>query len=864
MRPDPSVVRHRELVDRIRFHDHRYYILDSPEVTDAEYDALFRELVELERRHPELATPDSPTRRVGGGIADGFPEVVHPAPLLSLESLASEAELHEFLTRTGRELGQDTPAWCLEPKFDGLSVALTYESGLFVRGATRGNGQSGEDITANLRTIRSIPLRLPAEGHPKRLAVRGEAVLPAPDFERMNRALAAAGRPVFGNPRNAAAGSLRQLDSSVAASRPLAFVAYDILIWEGEGEGAQPPDTQSGVLRTLAGLGFRVAPEGPGARTSAWWETAAGAPAIIAYHRALMEARDRFSMELDGVVVKLDRLEDQRELGERSRTPRWAVAFKFPPQQAETTLLGIGIQVGRTGKLTPVARLAPVRVGGVTVRNATLHNEAIVKSLGLRVGDRVRIQRAGDVIPQVVEAVRSGPEAADGTPWTMPEACPGCRFPVRVEGAYHRCTGGWECPAQKSARLAHFIGKGAMEIDALGEQLVRVLLEHDLVRTPADLYRLDRERLLGVPPRPTAPPFDTKRAERLASRLREARDQPLARLLVALGLPGVGAGAARKLAEAHGTLGAVLDSGGRPAKLVRQGLAEAGPRSLLRSLLRIGVFRESGLAARMESGPEPVWDRDELAVAVARMSGRDAFGLDRLSEQVAGALFDAGLVRHPSDVFSLGAGDLGGLPSRMRRPFAGKSAENLLREIDESRAAELPRFVFALGIPNVGAHVARVLASRFGSLERIAAASREELLSVHEIGDEVADAVIGFFSDASNRAWLEELTRLGVRPVWQETGAATLDGLKLVLTGTLPNQTRDQATALIQRHGGRVVASVSRRTSAVVAGAGAGSKRDKARELGIPVVDEDGLRQLAAGDATLESLVGETTGESVS
>ncbi len=845
--------RHRKLADRIRHHDHCYYILDSPEISDAGYDALFRELEEIERLHPELATPDSPTRRVSGGIADGFPEVTHPAPLLSLESLMTEAELEEFLTRTARELGEESLAMCLEPKFDGLSVALTYESGILTCGATRGDGQSGEDITANLRTIRSVPLRLTGSRPPSLLAVRGEAVLPTPDFERMNRALAAEGKPVFANPRNAAAGSLRQLDSSVAASRPLAFFAYDILLWEGE--GSSPPETQSEALRTLAGFGFRVAPEQPGSRTVPWWEIATDLAAIATYHRALGEGRERFPVELDGVVVKLDRRADQRELGERSRTPRWAVAFKFPPLTAETTLLGIDIQVGRTGKLTPVARLAPVRVAGVTVSNATLHNEAIVRSLGLGPGDQVRLQRAGDVIPQVVEVVRS---VSGRKLWEMPEHCPECRFPVRAEGAIHRCSGGWECPAQKSARLAHFVGKGAMEIDALGEELIRVLIEDGLVETPADLYRLTRERLLAAAKRPTAPPFDRRRAEALVSRLGETRDQPLERVLVALGLPGVGPGAARKITETHRTLASALD-GGIPS--VPRGLSGEGPRSLLHDFLRIGVFREPGLADRLGEPPDPEWAPDELAQAVARMAGRDAFGLGRLSEQMARELIGAGLLRRPSDVFSLTTGDLVGLPPRMRRPFAGKSADNLLREIDRSRTVELPRFLFALGIPNVGAHVARVLASRFGSFDRIRSASREALVSVHEIGDEVADSVIGFFSDDANRGWLDELAALGVQPTWEEVRAETLAGLRLVLTGTLPELTRDEATALIQRHGGRVVASVSRRTSAVVAGESAGSKLIRARELGIPVVNEAELRQLVAGEITLDSLPDPPRGE---
>ena len=406
--PSPSG-RHQELVAAVRRHDHRYYVLDAPEITDHEYDALFRELEELERDHPELVTPDSPTQRVGGAVAEGFAEIRHEAPMLSLQSIHDETELREFTDRMEREIGREDLDYCLEPKFDGLSVELVYEDGRFVRGATRGNGEVGEDITANLRTIRSLPLRLAGDGAPRRLAVRGEAVLPVADFERMNEGLARAGKDTFKNPRNAAAGSLRQLDPNIAAGRPLALYAYDVLVWDGGGFSA--PETQSGVLRTLAGFGFRVAPEARGdgdgetGRQSVWWEVGHGPDQVLAYHRLLIEQRDRFAVELDGAVVKLDRIADQEELGERSRNPRWAVAFKFPPGQAETALLAIDVQVGRTGKLTPVARLDPVLVSGVTVSRATLHNEGMVRALDAGPGDRVRIQRAGDVIPQVVGVV---------------------------------------------------------------------------------------------------------------------------------------------------------------------------------------------------------------------------------------------------------------------------------------------------------------------------------------------------------------------------------------------------------------------------------------------------------------------------
>ena len=363
--PPEASRRHRELVREIRRHDHLYFVEDAPEITDAAYDLLFRELEAIERRHPELAGPDSPTAQVAGQVAEGFAEVPHLAPMLSLQSLHGEEELREFTDRMEREIGSGI-TYCLEPKFDGLSVELVYRGGSFVRGATRGNGAVGEDITSNLRTIRSLPLRLAGSGLPERLAVRGEAVLPVRAFRRMNDQLVREGKEPFKNPRNAAAGSLRQLDPGVAASRPLALYAYDVLLWEG---GSPRPGRQSGVLRTLARFGFLTAPElsqgesgqrAPGNRNRGWWRTAATPEEVVAYHARLQAIRERLDVELDGAVVKVDRIRDQRELGERSRSPRWAAALKFPPTQAETGLRALEVQVGRTGKLTPVALLEPV------------------------------------------------------------------------------------------------------------------------------------------------------------------------------------------------------------------------------------------------------------------------------------------------------------------------------------------------------------------------------------------------------------------------------------------------------------------------------------------------------------------------
>lgn len=855
-------------METIRHHDHRYYVLDAPEIEDHEYDALFRELEGLERDHPELVTPDSPTQRVGGAVADGFPEVRHEAPMLSLHSIHDANELREFTDRMEREIGRDDLDYCLEPKFDGLSVELVYEDGRFVRGATRGNGQVGEDITANLRTIRSLPLRLAGDPTPERLAVRGEAVLPVDDFVRMNEGLERAGKDTFKNPRNAAAGSLRQLDPAVAAARPLALYAYDVLVWDDGGLAA--PETQSGVLRALAGFGFRVAPESRGdgsggtGRRSVSWRLGRGPDQVLAYHSLLIAGRDRFAVELDGAVVKLDRIADQEELGERSRNPRWAVAFKFPPGQAETALLGIDVQVGRTGKLTPVARLNPVLVSGVTVSRATLHNEGMVRALDAGPGDRVRIQRAGDVIPQVVEVVsRSRKDGA--APWSMPPVCPECEWPVLVEGANHFCFGGWSCPAQRKARLVHFVGKGGMEIETLGDELVELLVEGGFLRSPGDLYRLTREKLLAVPPQPAGRPFDPAGAAELVRRLGAARNVPLRRVLVGLGLPGVGPTRAEAMAKefdlaalrARSERLAEEEPAGRADEALKA-LASPGKRALLEDLVSTGVVE--GMPGEPGREASFRWEPDALASAIARLAEKNALDLPRLSEGIAADLVKAGRVGRPADLFGLTQVDLLALPERRRRPFAERSAANLLRELEESRTVRLDRFLFALGIPHVGQHVARVLAARYGSLEGLAAADREALLEVHEVGEQVADAVTGFFSDEANRRELEDLARSGVAPVWEATGESTLSGLRIVLTGTLAGLTREEAGELVERHGGRVVSSVSSRTSLVVAGERAGSKLEKARGLGVPVGGEEELRRLAAGDIGLEELAagGET------
>ena len=865
--PSDAAARHEVLTERIRSHDHRYYVLDNPEIPDSEYDRLFSELQTLEEKHPALATPDSPTQRVGSGVADAFAEVEHVTRLLSLDSIHEEAELREFCGRVERELGTNCVGYSMEPKYDGLSVELVYEAGAFIRGSTRGDGRIGEDITANLRTIGSLPPRLRGKTVPETLAVRGEAVFPIADFERMNRELANVGKEPFKNPRNAAAGALRQLDSRVARLRPLALYAYDILLWESEAR--KEPETQTAVLATLAEFGFRVAPEKRSnavlPQETAWASRGFSVEDVLAYHRDLEHARDRLSVELDGAVVKVDQLSDQSELGERSRSPRWAVAFKFAPRQEETELNDIAVQVGRTGKLTPVAHLRPVLVSGVTVSRATLHNEGFVREKGVRRGVRVRIQRAGDVIPQVVDVVTPN-RTPDSESWSMPLVCPSCSAPVHTHGANHLCSGGWKCPAQLQARIAHFVSKGAMDIDTLGAKLVAVLVENELVKTPADLYSLEEKDLLDLPKvQVERVEFHEQSARDLVERLGSTRNVSLARLLAALDLPNVGRSTAEAIAERFSSLAAIHDGEERLAELPRVGvrraraicvaLSEPKNTALVRDLVRLNVWRDDGWRAAVGD----VGDADEFSEADAGKLERDiqrlavAFDIRGLGEEVVRSLVRNELVSRTADLFRLDVDKLLDLPPRvsMRRPFGQVSAGNLLGQIEASKTARLDRFLFALGIPNVGTHVARVLAARFGSVDEVRNAARETLLDVHEIGEEVADSVESFFENETNRELLARLEERGVAPRWEETGSSTLTGMRIVLTGTLPAMSREEATALIERHGGRVVSSVSKKTSLVVAGENPGSKRTKAEELRVRVCNEKYLRDLAGGQVEL-------------
>ncbi|MCB1619742.1 MAG: NAD-dependent DNA ligase LigA [Thiothrix sp.] len=655
----------------LNYHSHRYYVLDDPEIPDAEYDRLFRRLQTLEAEHPALLTPDSPTRRVGGTALEAFAEVRHVVPMLSLANAFSDEELEAFEKRIQDRLklpGDTGIEFVAEPKLDGLAMSLTYQDGILVRAATRGDGETGEDVTANVRTIPSIPLQLQGTGWPALLEVRGEVYMPKAGFETLNQRMRDQGTKTYVNPRNAAAGSLRQLDPRLTAQRPLAFYAYSL----ARPEGVELAPTHRAILTQLAAWGMRINPE---------IAVVQGAAGCLDYYRRIGAGRASLAYDIDGVVYKVNDLALQQALGFVSRAPRWAIAHKFPAQEEITRLLAVEFQVGRTGALTPVARLEPVFVGGVTVSNATLHNMDEIERKDIHIGDSVIVRRAGDVIPEVARVI---PERRpqDARPVHMPERCPVCDSDVvRPEGeAVARCSGGLYCPAQVKEAIKHFASRKALNIDGLGDKLVEQLFENGLIRHVDDLYRL------------------------------------------------------------------------------------------------------------------------QLAAVAA---------LERMGE---------------------------------------KSAQNLLEALEKSKATTLERFVFALGIRDVGEATARTLARHFGTLKALMDADPSALEQVPDVGPVVAASLATFFQEAHNRDTIDRLCALGLH--WQDYEPSApevlpLSGKTYVITGTL-NRSRDAIKADLEALGAKVAGSVSKKTTALIAGANAGSKLEKAERLGIPVLtgtapDQDGL-----------------------
>lgn len=660
-----------QLKETLRQYEHHYHVLDNPLVPDAEYDRLLNELKNLEWQHPELITPDSPTQRVGAKPLEGFSQVTHEIPMLSLDNAFSDEELDAFLRRIEERINRPSGelAFCCEPKLDGLAVSILYVNGILTQGATRGDGTTGEEITANIRTIRNVPLKLNMDNPPARLEIRGEVFMPLSGFDALNAKALEKGEKTFANPRNAAAGSLRQLDPKITRQRPLVLNAYGIGVYESD----EPlPDTHFERLQWLKTIGIPVNPE---------ITLSTGREALLAFYQRIQQKRSTLGYDIDGTVLKINEIALQEQLGFISKAPRWAIAYKFPAQEEMTILKDVEFQVGRTGAITPVAKLDPVFVAGVTVSNATLHNGDEIERLGIAIGDTVIIRRAGDVIPQIIGivAVRR-PKNAEKI--VFPTACPVCGSAViRAEGeAVARCTGGLFCAAQRKEALKHFVSRKAMDIDGVGEKLIEQLMARELVHTPADLFKLDHTTLMR---------------------------------------------------------------------------------------------------------------------------------LDRMGE---------------------------------------KSANNALQSIEKAKNTTLPRFLFALGIREVGEATAQNLAKHFGTLETIRQASFEQLIEVQDVGEVVANRIVQFWQEPHNVAVVEALIEQGIH--WEAVveQAITDNPLKdktVVLTGTLTQLTRDQAKAMLQQLGCKVSGSVSSKTDYLIAGEKAGSKLAKAQELGIQILSEQDLIALA-------------------
>jgi DNA ligase (NAD+) len=750
--------------------NHRYHVLDDPSIADIEYDKLMRELEALETAHPDLVTPDSPTQRVGAAPTGAFAEVRHEIPMLSLANAFSDEEVAEFGRRIEKRLGEADLEFSVEPKFDGLAISLRYEDGAFVRGATRGDGETGEDVTPNLRTIKSIPLRLRGKGHPRVLEVRGEVYMPRAAFEKYNAQARKEGGKVLVNPRNGAAGSLRQLDARITARRPLAFYAYAI----GVVEGGKLPDTHAATLEKFREWGLPV---------STLVNTAQGVDGCLGYYRKIGAKRDSLPFDIDGVVYKLNDLAAQRELGFVGRTPRWAIAHKFPAQEQQTTVEDIIINIGRTGAATPAAKLKPVFVGGVTVTNATLHNADQVARLDVRVGDTVIVRRAGDVIPEVVSVV---PEQrpSHARPWKMPAHCPVCNSDiVREEGeVVARCTGGLTCAAQRTQALFHFASRRAMDIEGLGERLIAELGDLGYVASIADLYKLSLEDLLEMKQRAderdgTTPEtvksgkVATKWAENLIASIDHSRRTTLTRFLYALGIQHVGESTAKALAQWFGQL-----------DLIRH-----LPWPILKAVPDIG---------------------GEVARAI------DHFFAQPGNQQAIDALLARGIV------------------------LSDEHAPNA-----KLRAALAPaQALAAMEIPGLTGKRSEQVAAAFEPLDALLKASLKKWIEAGVPAD-VAERALAHLAEAESRAIFQRSIKAmhAVLDRIKDTGAASsgpLDGQTVVLTGSLTSLTRDEAKDQIEALGAKVAGSVSKKTSFVVAGAEAGSKLDKAQELGVEIWDE--------------------------
>ena len=764
-----------QLRQSIATYDYNYYVLDDPTVPDSEYDRLFSELRELEQQHPELITSDSPTQRVSGQPLDTFTQIQHVVPMLSLGNAFAAEQVLEFAQRAEQALGVSAQsqdlfsqgpqvAYCCEPKLDGLAVSITYQNGVLMQAATRGDGQTGEDITANVRTIRNVPLKLHGTGWPETLEVRGEVYMPKAGFAALNERVLAAGQKPFANPRNAAAGSLRQLDSKITASRPLEFCCYGT---STEGLAAE----HSSTLQRLRQWGISISPE---------LHVVNSVQGCLDYYADIGQRRAQLPYDIDGVVFKVDALEQQSELGFRAREPRWAIAYKYAAQEEITQLLDVEFQVGRTGAVTPVARLQPVHVGGVMVSNATLHNMDEVARLGVMIGDSVIVRRAGDVIPQITQVVLER-RPADAQPIATPTQCPVCGSDVErtqlvrrgkgtqvvSDGAVWRCVGRLSCQAQLQQALLHFVSRRAMDIDGLGDKIVEQLVARKLVASPADLYRLTYEQVVELDG------FADLSARNLITAIANSKQPRLARLIFALGIPDVGEETAKVLARALGSL---------------ERLQQAYPQTLL-WLPEIGA---------------------EVAHEIA------SFFAEAHNQQVMADLAELGVVATDS-----------GEP-----------------EAEFQACTTLAGFIEQFQITGVARTSAQRLAEHFKTVEALFAADWLDLTSVERLAKNAALGLQAFLKQEGQRERVlkleQQLLDFGMHWTSQraQVQAAPLTGQTWVLTGTLEVLTRNEAKARLEQLGAKVAGSVSAKTACVVAGSAAGSKLTRAQELGVSVLDE--------------------------
>ena len=762
-----------ELRATLNYHNYRYYVLDSPEVSDAQYDALIRELRAIEAEHPELVTPDSPTQRVGAAPADGFEQVTHSRPMFSLSNAFDDEEFMAWHKRVSDLLEGEPFDMVCELKYDGLAVALTYEDGEFVRGATRGNGMVGEDVTSNLRTVKSIPLRLLSDDVPQRFEVRGEVYFPKSKFVAFNEERAARGEQTYANPRNTAAGSLRQLDPRSTAERPLDIFIYSL----GYAEGGEVPNTHWEMLQYLKGLGFKVSDDSRLVRTAE--------EAIAFYNRWVHSYEEELDAAADGVVVKVDNLDYQRHLGVVGREPRWAVAYKFPAVQEITRLLDIRVNVGRTGSINPYAVLEPVNIAGATVRQATLHNEDYIRSKDLLIGDWVVVERAGEVIPQVVSVIEDR-RSGDEREFRMPEACPSCGEPVvsPEDEAMSYCYNA-SCPAQLVRLLEHFVSRGAMDIEGMGIKWGEYLIRQGLIKDVADIYYLKREHLARL---------------NLLDVIEAAKARPFEDALASSGIPTVGKKSAGIIAERFADMSALSGA----------------------SELDIGEL--SGVSAR--AAKAVVGHFAELR-AQAHIT------------EISSEFLVNGLVNAQSDLFYVNRKHLLE-PETLRE----KSVSNLLNAIDDSRERPLARILVALGIRHVGGEVAELLAREFTTIDNLMAADEEALIAIDSIGPRIAESVVSYFQNEANRNVVEKLRVAGVRLEDEERVVPTEQpfvGMRFVVTGRLERFSRSQVQDLIKQYGGAVSGSVSKNTSYLVAGEGGGSKLADAQRLEVDVLTEDEL-----------------------